>query len=688
MKSLLDNLNESQKKAVEWAGNTLLVLSGAGTGKTRVLTARIEYILRNFSLKPWQIMAITFTNRAANTIKERLAPLEIPNVNINDLWCGTFHSVCLRILRRNAELVGLRPDFLIAGEDEQKRIIKNILNSSATKTSAVYVEEFSRIKDKGLSALGSKDKLFGDYNAELARLNFVDFGDIILKVLLLFRDNKDVLEKYQNQFKHILVDEFQDINGAQMQFLEFLMPPKNMRPDQCLFCVGDEDQSIYSWRGAEIKHILDFEKKYGSCAIINPNYRSTENILGVANSLINNNKQRVWKNKKLKSFNGEMGDLVHVLTMPTDRDEARLIADYIRYNSCGNYDNFAILIRTGNLSRLFEEEFTIRRIPFRIYGAVKFYDRMEIRDTISYLRLLVHQFDDISFERIIGKPSRNIGKAALEKIRAMGGTLMESLRTAQLSTKQRAKANEFLSAFDFDWQSMPPKKAAMELLERTGYLQMWRDSKDPDARDRLENIMELIGTTISKYDTLDEFLEQAALLIVDDDEPSVLESKNKAVSIMTMHAAKGMEFDTVFLPAWEENIVPNIRAIKDGAEEEERRLAYVAITRAKNNLIITNSSSRFVYDHRENNEPSRFISEIDSNFLKFQGNPYYQPRRENYSADWETSKQAKDSAVGQLISHDELGSGVVIEQDGDILTVAFKHKGIKKVARNFVKFLQ
>ena len=683
---MLENLNNEQRLAVETTDGPLLVLSGAGTGKTRVLTTRIAYILNNHLAVAWQVLALTFTNKAANEMKKRLESLSDGAWYPGDIWCGTFHSICLRILRANAERAGLRRDFIIYGEDDQKNVIKSLLSSS-TKTPADYVEEFSAIKDRGLVALQHQDKLFSAYNAELARLNAVDFGDIILRVLELFDKNPDILARYQNQFKYILVDEFQDTNNAQMEFLGLLTRGLDA-PNIC--CVGDDDQSIYSWRGAEIKHILNFDKTFPNAQIIRleTNYRSTSNILNAANSLIRHNQGRLGKDLRAENTDSS-GEPVYVLTLPTDRDEARIIADAIIRENTTDFTKFALLIRAGSLSRIFEEEFASRGIPYKLIGATKFYDRMEIRDVIAYLRLLVYPFDDMSFLRVIAKPRRGFGDKAIANLRAVGGTLMVGLRNAKLAPKLRAAADEFLSAFDFEWASMTPRDAAKELLERTGYMKMWTESKDSDAPDRLTNIRELLTSVISKYDTLPEFLEQAALMMTDDNDANDTPQNTNTVSIMTIHAAKGLEFDTVFLPAWEEGLFPNDKAINEGAIEEERRLAYVAITRARRRCVISNAMTRFVFGSRTNNSPSRFIAEMDNKYLDFQGGaPRTYVPSYNYNPAPKPKFQKQISMVGKLVSHSELGAGVVIEDGGAILTIAFKTRGIKKVARDFVRITE
>ncbi|MCQ2581658.1 MAG: UvrD-helicase domain-containing protein [Alphaproteobacteria bacterium] len=673
----LGNLNDEQLDAVNAVENgPVLVTAGAGTGKTSVLIATIAgVVLQKKLATPWQILAMTFTNKAANEIRDRIRNATNENVS----WLGTFHSVCLRILRYHADKVSLRSDFLIYNEDDQARVIKNIVGTT-TKSPAEYVEEFSRIKDGGTSAFNYENKIFQQYNAELARLGAVDFGDIILYTLKLFNEHPEILSEYQNKFKYIFVDEFQDTNAAQMEFLKTLTRGIE---NPHIYCVGDEDQSIYSWRGAEIKNIVDFKQTYPTATIkrLQTNYRSTGNILGAANSLIAHNADRY--DKVLRTSEPEnMGEPVYVLTLPSDLDEVRFITDEIIHSST-DYNDIAILIRNGSLSRTFETEFTQRRIPYRLVGAQKFYERAEVRDAIAYIRLLLHPFDDMSFMRIISKPSRHIGPSAIQKIKAAGVNLLDGLRNASLSKQQRISADEFLSAFDFDWESQNPSDAARELLTRTGYIKMWQESKDETATDRLNNIKDLINT-ISKYNSLSEFLEQASLQMTDDN--ADIDFDKSAVTIMTIHAAKGLEFDTVFLPAWEENIFPNEKSIRDGSLAEERRLAYVAITRAKRRAIITNAMSRFVYGSRQYNQMSRFINEMSPNFISMQGAAPKQVKQ-TFNATPKKHFYQSASLVGKLVEHCELGAGVVIEEGTDILTVAFKNKGIKKVAKNFLKIL-
>ena len=686
----MDNLNPEQKLAVTTTDGPLLVLSGAGTGKTRVLTSRIVHILTENLAAPWQILALTFTNKAANEMRFRIAQYGEMAHLCGDLWMGTFHSMCLKILRYNYMDAGLSRDFLIFGEDDQKAVLKRVITGLGLDTKEFnpgdWVERISSIKDKGiydfdkmqLSAVAKK--ILTAYNTELARLNAVDFGDIILRVLKLFALSDEILRKYQHQFKYILVDEFQDTNAAQMMFLKMLTKDSEYKN---ICCVGDDDQSIYSWRGAEIKNILEFEKTYPGAKIIRleTNYRSTGNILGAANSLIKHNTGRLGKDLRCAP-NVNMGEPVYVLSLPNEWDEARFVADTILRNGKDKLSDFAILIRAGSLSRAFEEEFTSRGLSYKLVGATKFYDRAEIRDAIAHIRLLVYPFDDISFERIMSKPRRGFGESAISKLRECGTSLMGGLKVAKLSAKQEKAATEFLDAFDFDWQNMIPAVAVQQLLDKSGYINMWQQSKDADAEERIEHIRELIDGVISKYDTLPAFLEHAALMMTDDNDNE--DDYKNVVSIMTIHAAKGLEFNTVFLPAWEEGIFPNDKTTKEGDIEEERRLAYVAITRARVRAIITNAMVRSLFGQRQYQSLSRFINEIDKHFLNIQGQDY---SRVNNIKPMKSKPINSESAVGKMVMHREMGSGVVIAENGDTLTVAFKSRGIKNVIRGFVKFI-
>ena len=692
MNLMLENLNPEQKKAVETTEGPLLVLSGAGTGKTRVLVTRVAYILANQLAAPWQILALTFTNKAANEMKNRISDMLSGNTNFyaRDLWCGTFHSICLRILRTNVMHTELKSDFIIFGEDDQKAVLKNVFTAMGANNkefdATEWVEKISNIKDRGRVEnldIGTRTKqILDNYNAELRRQGAIDFGDIILLVLELFEKNPEVRKKYAQQFKYIMVDEFQDTNAAQMQFLKLLTSDVET-PNIC--CVGDDDQSIYSWRGAEIRNILEFEKTFPGAKIIRleTNYRSTGNILGAANSLIRHNNGRLGKDLKPVDEKN-LGDPVYVLTVPSNFDEVKLIADTILRSANGHYSDYAVFIRTGSLSRGFEETFAETRIPYRLIGTTKFYDRMEIRDVIAYIRLLVHPSDDISFVRTMTRPRRGFGPSAIAKMRAAGANLMDGLRNVNFGGKQGQTAKEFLSVFDFDWKSVSPKDAVTKLLNESGYMKYWNESKEADAEERLANIRELITNVVANYDTLPEFLEHAALMTTDEND-SEFANDNQAVSVMTIHAAKGLEFDTVFLPAWEDGIFPNEKAIKEGGMEEERRLAYVAITRARRRVIITNTMSRVIFGSRQYYPPARFISEMDSRYLDFGGRaPRYNAPTQTYQP---RVKPVRTTMVGKLVNHADMGRGVVIEENENILTIAFNKTGIKKVARDFIEII-
>ena len=668
MNQLLENLNNQQIKAVKQTEGSLLVLSGAGTGKTRVLIARTKYILDNNLAKPWQIMLLTFTNKAANEIKNRLIKNIDSSINISDLWVGTFHSICLKILRANFEKAGLNQNFIILGEDEQKTVIKSAISNMNLDPKGYdisgLIDSFSLIKDKGLNSSNNEDKIFQEYNKELKRLNAIDFGDIIIKVIELFNLNPSVAEKYQKQFKYIMVDEFQDTNISQYEFLKKI---SSLNKNIC--CVGDDDQSIYSWRGAEIKNMLDFSKHFENTEIIRleTNYRSTKNILGVANSLISNNKSRLGKT--LNTSNDDNNEKVYIVNIPTDKDEAKFISKTILDNKFKLSDT-AILIRNGSLSRVFEEEFTRLNIPYRLIGTIKFYERAEIRDVIAYIRLLVYPFDDISFTRIISKPSRGIGESTISKLRELNCNYMQGLSKLKLSKKQIDSKDSFLQTFDFDWKKLTPKESVKTLLERSGYLKFWE--KNPDLSERLNNINDLVENVIPQYETLESFLENASLMMIEESN-----SNNKTkdcLSIMSIHASKGLEFDNIFLPAFEEGIIPNEKSVREGSIEEERRLAYVAITRAKKRLIITNCFSRFMFGKTQYNNQSRFLNEIDYSFT-------------NLSEKKLNSNYQNNNIVGRYILHKEMGKGLVLENNSTILTVYFSKHGIKKVLEDFVKLI-
>ncbi|MDR0319287.1 MAG: UvrD-helicase domain-containing protein [Rickettsiales bacterium] len=702
MQDLLESLNEGQRQAVLTTEGPLLVLSGAGTGKTRVLTTRIAHILQSGLAEPWQILALTFTNKAAGEMKTRLRGLV--GDMVEGVWMGTFHSIGLRILRANAPLAGLKNPFVILNDDDQESVIKNILKSmnQDPKQASDIAGRISLMKDTGRNRLNeSEQKVFDAYQAELERMNAVDFGDLIIKPIKMLIDNRDILKKYQQQFLYVLVDEYQDTNASQYQLMRLLASGSGN-----ICCVGDDDQSIYSWRGSEVKNILGFQNEYKGAQVIRleKNYRSTPEILGAANSLIKNNKERLGKNLEATKSGG---DKVQIIRVWSDLAEAQGIADAIQdmARDGENYSDMAVLIRSASLSRLFEEEFVNRKIPYRLVGGTKFYDRAEIRDAIAYARLLAYPFDDVAFARIFNTPKRSLGDAALAQVRdyarANHLSLLDALHSMPLPPRMAKGAAEFAKIFSEARDmadSAPPAEVFQALLDRAGYIKMWNESKELDAKERLDRIRDLIGTLKDGYSSLEDFLEQVALY-TSNDEDGV---SGDAVSVMTMHAAKGLEFKNVFLPAWEEGIFPNERALGEfgaAALEEERRLAYVAITRAIRRAVISLSGSRLLFGQRINPRPSMFIDEIEERFADRVGfnKGYIQsemptdarmaPPTEKSRGDFSTFPQGGSSPfIGRMVAHEELGRGVVIQLDGDIATVAFRDAGMKKVKVEFLEF--
>lgn len=648
MKYEIEKLNNEQKQAVLSTEKYNLILAGAGTGKTKVLTTKIAYILENKLAYPYQILALTFTNKASDEMKKRVSNY----CNISNIWIGTFHSICLRILKTHYEKANLTKDFIIFSEEDQKSIIKNILKNTNIKNIENSIDRISFIKDTGEKIKDENLKLlYNQYNKEIAKLNGVDFGDIILKVIKIFKEYPEILKKYQNQFKYVLVDEFQDTNNVQYDFLK-LICNRNTN----VYVVGDDDQSIYSWRGAEISHILNFPKDYKGTSIIKliVNYRSTDSILGVANSLIKNNKNRLGK--ELVSFNGDVGEKVKVRCFINDLSEVSFISRTI-LNEQLMFDDCAILIRNGSIARIFEEDFIAKGIPYQIIGTVRFYDRMEIRDIIAYLRVLVHPFDDLAFLRIINKPKRTFGTVFINNLYKENTDLFSALKNIKLTSKQRIMADSFLKIFDFDWKNMPLVDVANRIVEKSGYTKYLASLND--GKERIMNVKDLITDVISKYDTLEEFLEHASLMTVQDND----ENQQNVVKIMTVHASKGLEFNIVFLPAFEDDIIPNPKS----DIEEERRLAYVAITRAKKRLFITHAENRQLFGEIKRKNPSQFIDEMDRKYLDF---------------------GVVKTKVGLLVEHKDFGKGVVIKEENyTTVIVAFMNKKIKKIELENLEFI-
>ena len=628
----LDILNPEQRQAVETTEGPLLVLSGAGTGKTKVLTTRLAYILSKHLAAPWECLVVTFTNRAAKEMKERVFNM-IGDVASN-VWLGTFHSICVKILRNHAELVGLHSNFTILGEDDQKRLIKQVCEANAIDTKKYppqsVLEKISLWKDKGINVekIGSDfkenilTKIYKLYQSRLVELNCVDFGDIILYTLQILMSHTDIAAKYQSRFKYIMVDEYQDTNISQYLLIRLLS-----QQHRNLCCVGDDDQSIYSWRGAEIENILRFSKDFQDAKIIRleRNYRSTAHILAAASALISHNSSRLGKNLKVAENSPAQkvdNAKIKIVSTYSGDDEASFVADEIAnaHHDGYNYDDMAVLVRTAAQTRAFEEKFISEAIPYQVIGGLKFYERAEIRDALAYFRVILQPDDDLALERIINKPARGIGAKTIEKFQneaqashtSIYRAIETLLQTDSIKGKTKAALQQLMDNFAQwrkSYKALPPDDLASSVLEDSGYYDMLKNDTSAEAPGRIENLKELVNvmSDSENYPDLEAFMEHVSLVMDNDGD----EDDNK-VKLITLHSAKGLEFDVVFLPGWEENLFPHQRALDEGEQalEEERRLAYVAITRAKHRLFISMAHIRRVYGLWHNNLPSRFIDEL------------------------------------------------------------------------------
>ncbi|MBR5154692.1 MAG: UvrD-helicase domain-containing protein [Alphaproteobacteria bacterium] len=644
--SFVDGLNPEQKQAVLKTEGPLLVLAGAGTGKTKVLTTRLAHILNNGTAKPWNCLVVTFTNRAANEMKERVR--NFIGDAVNSVWLGTFHSICVKILRRYPELVGLKDNFTILGEDDQKRVIKKILQDNGIDekqfTPQAVLEKISRFKDKGftIEKIESEYKantttlIYKEYQSRLLELNCVDFGDILLYVLDILLKNPEVLVEYQERFKYIMVDEYQDTNVTQYLLLRLLS-----QKYRNICCVGDDDQSIYSWRGAEIENILKFNSDFPEAETIRleRNYRSTANILNAASAVISHNSKRLGKTLRVAEHSPVSdckNEKIKVVSMYSGDDEAKFVANKIqslRYDGF-EYDEIAILVRTASQTRSFEEAFIKESIPYRVVGGLKFYERAEIRDMLAYFRLILQPSDDLAFERIINKPARGIGDKTVDKIRdrakfdktPLYQTMVNMVEDGEFSGKtQNALKNviELVSEWRKILPALPLGEFAEQVVSESQYMAMLEQDKSVEAPGRIENIKELLNVMgdAETYPDLATFLEHVSLVI--DNEYN--NNANKVI-VSTLHAAKGLEFDAVFLPGWEDGIFPHQKCIDgndDEGLEEERRLAYVAITRAKKILYITLSFNRKLYGQWQTYAPSRFLNELPPSCIELINNTGY-----------------------------------------------------------------
>lgn len=643
----LEKLNPEQRDAVQTTEGPLLVLSGAGTGKTRVLTSRIAYIMYKQLALPWQILAVTFTNKAANEMKNRVK--SIIGDSADSLWIGTFHSIGLRIVKRYYELIGLKKNFLIFDESDQKILIKKVMEEDLkidTKkwNPSIVLENICRLKDKGFyfddeninmidveTINGRLLEVYKCYQEKLKELNAVDFGDLLLYPLMIFEQNPVILEEFQTKFKYILVDEYQDTNAVQDKILKLLSAKhKN------ICCVGDDDQSIYSWRGAEIENILRFESDFENAKVIRleTNYRSTPHILHAASCLIAKNKDRLGKElRPCKAMIDEESKKIQVHGVWNGVEEAREIVDEIEYYQRKgiSLSQMAVLVRAGYQTRLFEEHFIRAGVSYKIIGGLRFYERQEIKDIIAYLRLLAYPQDNLSFERIINVPKRGIGDKTLQNINTYARqnhlSLFEATEEMLNSNKITGKAGLNIQKFidDFHrWRSiyngdsvdlLDTNKITEHyqlveiMIKESGYIDMWQNSKKAEAEAKLQNINELLGIIKSDFETINEFLEYITLFT--ENNQSVLDNQDY-VSLMTLHAAKGLEFDVVFLPGWEMGIFPNEKSTQENSSslEEERRLAYVGITRAKKIVEIYYAGSRQVFGQWQQNLPSVFLNDL------------------------------------------------------------------------------
>jgi len=632
----LINLNEVQKEAVLYLDGPLLIVAGAGSGKTRVLTLRIAHIIKKKKAFPNQILSVTFTNKAAKEMQNRVSSI-LNSEAIGLSWLGTFHSICAKLLRKHASAAGLSSNFTIIDTDDQVRLIKNICkaeNIDIKQLAPKYILFIiDRWKNKGFypsEVIVNKNDIYEKtvlplykiYQQKLLDLNACDFGDLILHVVKILEKNLDIREIYSNNFKYILVDEYQDTNYIQSRWL-YLLSEKHKN----ICCVGDDDQSIYSWRGAEIKNFLEFDQVYKKSKVIRleENYRSSQNILSVASNLIANNQNRVGKTLKTSM---EKGDLVKLNCFKNGKDEAIGVSDEIEKKLKKKYslNNIAILVRAIFQTREFEERFLKIGMPYRILGGTKFYERAEIKDCVAYLRLIHQPKDDLAFGRIVNNPRRSIGESTIKLIHKFSKENSVSLEIASkklieqnlIKPKTKIGLSSFLFLMDkwrndINLKKINHVKLLQLVLDESGYSAMLKNKKDVDNQSRLENIKELLSA-MKEFDGLESFLEHVALATSIDQDWD-----GEKINMMTMHGSKGLEFDAVFLPGWEEGLFPHQKSIEEKGQnglEEERRLAYVGITRAKKKVLISFAMNRFYQGNWIDSMASRFIEELPEKFLE------------------------------------------------------------------------
>lgn len=739
----LSGLNPEQRLAVETTEGPVLILAGAGTGKTRALTTRLAHLLATGLAAPHEIFAVTFTNKAAKEMRERVAHvLQLPQVD--GIWIGTFHSLSARILRREANLIrdkdtglGLQPNFTIIDDDDQEKVMKKILADLQHDKKEVSARKILYIieawKNEGLLpddvlarnnqrhteqlSFNQLHQIYSLYQKALLFTNTCDFGDLILYVLKLFREHPNVLAAYQHKFRYVMVDEFQDTNEAQYQLLSFLA-----QEHQNLCVVGDDDQAIYAWRGARVDYMLNFEKKYPNATRItlDRNYRSTQKILDAANGIIAHNTLRLGKNLRTEQDGGEK---IVLINTQTNLDEAADIGQRIsKLKGQGSpYNDMVVLVRAASQMRALEDSLNRRHIAYRIVGGPKFYERKEIRDALAYCRLVVQERDDLAFERIVNLPKRGVGDTSLQKIYQMARKNLWSLDQAsreeevlqQMRPALRLALKDFTAQLD-RWRdqmnALPPAELVHNILEESGYAQMWRMEDTADSKNRLQNIDEL-QQAAGEFGSLPEFLEYVSLVT-----ERQAQNVDDAVTLMTLHAAKGLEFDYVFLSGWEQGIFPNQRALDDpiGGLEEERRLAYVGLTRARKHIVLYTSNMRKDYTGRFiPQERSLFLDEIPASVIDDQSQASFNPQsalsawhdfghRSQYGsrnnrtieADYQVvppSKSSSHDAVSEngykmkdRVFHTQFGYGTIIGIDDDKVEVKFDKSGTKKLIDRYL----
>ncbi len=745
----LEGLNPAQRAAVEALDGPVLMLAGAGTGKTRALTARIAHLLMTGRVRPNEILAVTFTNKAAREMKNRVGQLMGQTVE-GMPWLGTFHAICVKLLRRHAELVDLKSNFTILDTDDQVRLMKQLIVAANIDDKRWPARMLAGLIDTWKNRAWTPDKvpaaeasaynqrgveLYAQYQARLKELNAVDFGDLLLHMLTIFQVHDDVLQQYQRWFRYILVDEYQDTNVAQYLWLRLLAAShKN------ICCVGDDDQSIYGWRGAEVGNILRFENDFPGAKVVRleQNYRSTPHILAAASGVIDANKGRLGKTLYTDLTEGEK---VRLIGHWDGEEEARWIGEELEAMQGGtrglrafDLEECAILVRASHQMRAFEDRFLTIGLPYRVIGGPRFYERMEIRDAMAYFRVAVSPDDDLAFERIVNTPKRGAGDKAMQTMqraaRGNGVSLLEGARlavsTGDLTGKARGQVGHLIEQFDrWHARALDPKQSHIELaeqiLDESGYTEMWQNDKTPEAPGRLENLKELVEA-LEQFDNLQGFLEHVALIM--DNEQAEAGSK---VSIMTLHAAKGLEFPAVFLPGWEDGLFPSQRSMDESGLkglEEERRLAYVGITRAEELCTISFAANRLVYGQWQSALPSRFIDELPADHVDVltppglygggygaagmastidqraaEANVYNSPgwkRLQARSAERPTSqpRESRNTVIdldavssftqGDRVFHQKFGYGTILGIEGDKLDIEFEKAGAKKVVAKFV----